>query len=64
MDIFGFCLVFFCRQSIKHKTIVKTTINIRIDEPINTANICLRGDSEEEYWKRGEDIDDEGIVYA
>jgi hypothetical protein len=55
-------LVFFCRQSIKHKTIVNITINIRTDEPINTANICLLVDKEdidEEYRKRGEDIDDD-----
>jgi hypothetical protein len=61
-------LVFFCRQSIKHKTIVNITINIRTDEPINTANICLlvdKEDTDEEYRKRGEDIDDDvGIENA
>ena len=43
---------------------VKITINIRIDEPIKTAKICLREEKEDEYGKRGENVDEDGMVYA
>ena len=48
-------------------SVYRITISMSIDEPINTANICLLLDKVEmdtEYWKRREEIDEDGIKYA